>query len=287
MLAVFTRELKSYFTNITGFIFMGFFLLLSGVFFTLINLGQSNPQFTATLGNIVFIFLFVIPILTMRLLSEESRQKTDTLLLTNPLSITGIIMGKYLAALAVFLITVVVTIIYPVILSTVGFITVSEIVGGYIGVILLGASFIAVGLFISSLTDNQVIAAVVTFGVLLFMWFLDPVQQIVPPEKVAGIVFLSLVVVGIGVFIYLTIRNIYVSIAELVVGAGIVVLLYFVKPDFYDGLIIKFLQWFSIVSRYSEFNMGLLGISPIVYYISFSATFIFLTVRVIEKRRWK
>jgi ABC-2 type transport system permease protein len=287
MLAVFTRELKSYFTNITGFIFMGFFLLLSGVFFTLINLGQSNPQFTATLGNIVFIFLFVIPILTMRLLSEESRQKTDTLLLTNPLSITGIVMGKYLAALAVFLITVVVTIIYPVILSTLGFITVSEIAGGYVGVILLGASFIAVGLFISSLTDNQVIAAVVTFGVLLFMWFLDPVQQIVPPEKIAGIVFLSLVVVGIGVFIYLTIRNIYVSIAELVVGAGIVVLLYFVKPDFYDGLIIKFLQWFSIVSRYSEFNMGLLGISPIVYYISFSATFIFLTVRVIEKRRWK
>lgn len=287
MLAVFTRELKSYFTNITGFIFMGFFLLLSGVFFTLINLGQSNPQFTATLGNIVFIFLFVIPILTMRLLSEESRQKTDTLLLTNPLSITGIVMGKYLAALAVFLITVVVTIIYPVILSTVGFITVSEIVGGYIGVILLGASFIAVGLFISSLTDNQVIAAVVTFGVLLFMWFLDPVQQIVPPEKVAGIIFLCLVVVGIGVFIFLTVRNIYVSIAELIVGAGIVVLLYFVKPDFYDGLIIKFLQWFSIVSRYSEFNMGLLGISPIVYYISFSATFIFLTVRVIEKRRWK
>ncbi len=287
MLAVFTRELKSYFTNITGFIFMGFFLLLSGVFFTLINLGQSNPQFTATLGNIVFIFLFVIPILTMRLLSEESRQKTDTLLLTNPLSISGIVMGKYLAALAVFLITVVVTIIYPVILSTLGFITVSEIAGGYVGVILLGASFIAVGLFISSLTDNQVIAAVVTFGVLLFMWFLDPVQQIVPPEKAAGIIFLSLVVVGIGVFIYLTVRNIYVSIAELVVGAGIVVLLYFVKPDFYDGLIIKFLQWFSIVSRYSEFNMGLLGISPIVYYISFSATFIFLTVRVIEKRRWK
>ena len=287
MLAVFTRELKSYFTNITGFIFMGFFLLLSGVFFTLINLGQSNPQFTATLGNIVFIFLFVIPILTMRLLSEESRQKTDTLLLTNPLSITGIVMGKYLAALAVFLMTVVVTIIYPVILSTLGFITVSEIVGGYIGVVLLGASFIAVGLFISSLTDNQVIAAVVTFGVLLFMWFLDPVQQMVPPEKVAGIVFLSLVVVGIGAFVFLTIRNIYVSIAELIVGAGIVVLLYFVKPDFYDGLIIKFLQWFSIVSRYSEFNMGLLGISPIVYYISFSATFIFLTVRVIEKRRWK
>ncbi len=287
MLAVFTRELKSYFTNITGFIFMGFFLLLSGVFFTLINLGQSNPQFTATLGNIVFIFLFVVPILTMRLLSEESRQKTDTLLLTNPLGITGIVMGKYLAALAVFLITVVITIIYPVILSTLGVITVSEIAGGYVGVILLGASFIAVGLFISSLTDNQVIAAVVTFGVLLFMWFLDPVQQIVPPEKAAGIIFLSLVVVGIGVFIFLTVRNIYVSIAELVVGAGIVVLLYFVKPDFYDGLIIRFLQWFSIVSRYSEFNMGLLGISPIVYYISFSAIFIFLTVRVIEKRRWK
>jgi ABC-2 type transport system permease protein len=287
MLAIFTRELKSYFQNITGFIFMGFFLLLTGIFFTLINLANQSPQYNAVLGNITFIFLLVVPILTMRLLSEDMKQKTDTLLLTNPISITGVVLGKYFAALSVFLMTLAITVLYPILLSIVGIISVSEIAGGYIGVIMLGAAFIAVGLFISSLTDNQVIAAVVTFAVLLFLWFLDPVQQIIPSQKVAGIVFLGIVAAGIAVFVYFTIRNIYVSIAVLVVGAGIIVLLYFVKDEFFEGLIIKFLQWFSLVTRYQEFNRGLVGISPIVYYLSFSATFIFLTIRVIEKRRWR
>lgn len=287
MLAIFTRELKSYFQNITGFIFMGFFLLLTGIFFTLINLANQSPQYNAVLGNITFIFLLVVPILTMRLLSEDMKQKTDTLLLTNPISITGVVLGKYFAALSVFLMTLAITVLYPILLSIVGIISVSEIAGGYIGVIMLGAAFIAVGLFISSLTDNQVIAAVVTFAVLLFLWFLDPVQQIIPSQKVAGIVFLGIVAAGIAVFAYFTIRNIYVSIAVLVVGAGIIVLLYFVKDEFFEGLIIKFLQWFSLVTRYQEFNRGLVGISPIVYYLSFSATFIFLTIRVIEKRRWR
>jgi ABC-2 type transport system permease protein len=104
---------------------------------------------------------------------------------------------------------------------------------------------------------------------------------------VAGIVFLGLVAAGIAVFTYFSIRNIYISIAVLVVGAGIIILLYFVKDEFYEGLIIKFLQWFSLVTRYQEFNRGLVGISPIIYYLSFSATFIFLTIRVIEKRRWR
>jgi ABC-2 type transport system permease protein len=287
MLAIFARELKSYFQNITGFIFMGFFLLLTGIFFTLINLANQSPQYNAVLGNITFIFLLVVPILTMRLLSEDMKQKTDTLLLTNPISITGVVLGKYFAALSVFLMTLAITVLYPILLSIVGIISVSEIAGGYIGVIMLGAAFIAVGLFISSLTDNQVIAAVVTFAVLLFLWFLDPVQQIIPSQKVAGIVFLGIVAAGIAVFVYFTIRNIYVSIAVLVVGAGIIVLLYFVKDEFFEGLIIKFLQWFSLVTRYQEFNRGLVGISPIVYYLSFSATFIFLTIRVIEKRRWR
>ena len=287
MLAILTRELKSYFQNITGFIFMGFFLLLSGIFYTLINLLNRSPQFNAVLGNITFIFLLVVPILTMRLLSEERKQKTDTLLLTNPISITGIVLGKYFAALSVFLMTLLVTVLYPILLGSVGTIAVSEIAGGYIGVILLGSSFIAVGLFISSLTDNQVIAAVVTFAVLLFLWFLDPVQQIMPPEKLAGVIFLGLVVGGITVFVYFTVRNIPVAAATLVVGAGIMVLLYFVKDEIYDGLIIKFLQWFSLVTRYEEFNRGLVGISPIVYYLSFAATFVFLTIRVIEKRRWR
>ena len=287
MLSVFAREFKSFFLNITGFVFMGLFLLITGLFFTVMNLLGSSPNFNGLLSNITFITLLVMPILTMRLISEESRQKTDQLLLTSPLSVTGVVLGKYFAAVAVFLLTLVVTFIYPILLSTVGFPEGAKIVGGYVGYFLLGACFIAVGMFISSLTDNQVIAAVTTFFALFILWLLDLVQQVLPTDQTTSLIFAGLLVLGVTVFVFFTIRNLIVSIATAVAGGGIVVLFYFLDPTHYQGFIIRFFQWFSLVTRYDDFNRGILGISPIVYYISFSAAFVFLTIRVIEKRRWK
>src|SRR5690554_4311168 len=137
MIAVLKRGLKTYFLTPTGYIFMGFFLLIFGFFFDIGNLFSANPNYNSMLGKIIFVFMILVPILTMRLLAEESRQKTDQLLLTSPLSVTEIVLGKYLAAVAVFLLTVAVTCIYPIILSFFGSIAVSEIVGGYLGFILL------------------------------------------------------------------------------------------------------------------------------------------------------
>ena len=287
MLAVFMRELRAYFENITGFIFMGFFLLLSGIFFVFNNLIPQSPNYNGVLGSMTFIFLIVVPILTMRLLSEETRQKTDQLLITSPLSLTGMVLGKYLAAVAVFLLALVVTFIYPVLIDIVGDVNLPEIIGGYIGFFLLGSAFIAVGLFVSSLTENQVIAAVVTFAALLIMWILDAIQQGVPADARSGVVFAGLLVSSIGLFLYLTTRNWIVSGASLAVGAGVIALFYFLDSGNFDGFIIKVLRWFSLLDRYNDFNLGILGLSPVVYYLSFSAVFVFLTVRVIEKRRWQ
>ena len=117
MLAVLRRELKAYFVSPIGFTFVGFFILITGVFFALSNLLSGNPAYTGMLSSLTFIFLFLVPILTMRLLSDEMRQKTDQLLITSPLSITGIVLGKYLAAVAVFLITLLITALYPILLS--------------------------------------------------------------------------------------------------------------------------------------------------------------------------
>jgi ABC-2 type transport system permease protein len=287
MLAVFIRELKSYYQNITGFIFMGFFLLLSGIFFTFNNLIPQSPNFNGVLGSITFIFLVVVPILTMRLLSEEQRQKTDQLLITSPLSITGMVLGKFFAAQAVFLITLVVTFVYPILLSTVGSIVVSEIVGGYIGFFLLGSAFIAVGLYVSSLTENQVIAAVVTFSALLIMWIIDALQQGLPSDPFSGLVFAGLLILGVTIFLYFTTRNWPTTVAVLVVGSGVALLFWFLDQTSYDGFIVNVLKWFSLLARYQDFSLGILGLSPVVYYVSFCAVFVFLTVRVIEKRRWK
>jgi ABC-2 type transport system permease protein len=289
MVAVFFRELRAYFQGIIAFIFMGVFLLISGLFFTFMNLLASSPEYNSVLGSITFIFLIVVPVLTRRLLSEESRQKTDQLLLTSPLGLTGIVLGKYLAAQAVFILTLIITFVYPILLSTVtlGRLAMPHIIGAYVGFFLLGSSFIAVGLFVSSLTDNQVIAFVVTAGALLLMWIIDFIQQAVPSDQTSGLIFAAILAALVTLFVYLTIRNIIVTVLVALAGGALIVILFLSDAKSFEGLIVRFLQWFSLLRRYGDFNRGVLALSPIVYYISFSAAFIFLTVRVIEKRRWK
>jgi ABC-2 type transport system permease protein len=288
MLAVFRRELKAYFSSPIGFVFVGMFLLIAGIFFSLANLLSGNPTYTGVLNNLTFIFLFLVPILTMRLISEETRQKTDQLLITSPLGITGIVLGKYLAAVAVFLITLLITVLYPVMMSffALGGLAWWEILGGYIGFFLMGSAFISIGLFVSSWTDSQIIAAAATFGLLLLIWILDYLSQALPSDAVTGTVFLGVIGAGLVLLVYLSTRNVLASVVTFVVAAAVVAALFFSSRSFLEGIIAKILNWFSLVKRYNDFTLGVLGLSPVIYYISFSGAFVFLTIRMIEKRRW-
>ena len=288
MLAVFRRELKAYFMSPIGFTFVGFFILITGVFFALSNLLSGNPAYTGMLSSLTFIFLFLVPILTMRLVSEEMRQKTDQLLITSPLSITGIVMGKYLAAVAVFLITLLITVIYPVLISFFAIAGLAgwEILGGYIGFFLLGSSFIAVGLFFSSLTDNQLVAAMITFAALLLIWILDIIAQSIPTDPNMGLAFMAILAAGLVLLVFFSTRSTLTTIVTIVAVGAALVLLFIFSKSFYEGIAAKVLSWFSLLKRYNDFGMGILSLSPIVYYISFSGAFVFLTIRMIEKRRW-
>lgn len=287
MFAVYGRELSSYFRSLIGFIFMGFFLLITAIFFITDNLLAQSASYTTVLGNITFIFLITVPILTMRLLSEEKNKKTDQLILTSPVTLTGIVVGKFAAAVTIFLITLIITFLFPLQLSMAGTVAAAHIAGGYIGFFFLGCCFIAVGLFVSSLTDNQVIAAVATFGLLLVMWIIEFLHKGLPADRVSGFIFALMLIAGAGLFIFFTVRNIFLTFV--VSGAGIVFVLltYVVTPVSYDGLILKILRWFSLLDRYREFSLGLLKLSSIIYYISFSFVFLFLTIRVLDGRRWK
>lgn len=286
MLAILKRELHSYFSTPAGYIFMGFFLLTAGIFFAMINLLQANPNYNAFLSTITFVFMLVVPVLTMRLLAEESRQKTDQLLLTAPLSVTQIVLGKYLAALTVFAVTLLVTCLYPIILSFFGFIAVPQIIGGYLGFFLLGACFTAIGLFISACTENQVIAAVVSFTVLLFSWLAEMIGPGLPNSTGSGLVFLGLAVLGIAFLLYQTTKNPYLPLLAVIAGAGVMALIYGLDKTWYDGIIIRVFDWFSLYKRYNNFSQGNLSVGLLVYYLSFAAAFVFLTIQKIEKRRW-
>ena len=246
----------------------------------------QSPDYRRILGGVTFVFLIVVPILTMRF-SEESRHKTDQLLLTSPLRITDIVLGKYFAALTVFCLGVFVTMLHPLLLSVAGTVVVSEIISAYIGFFLLGAACIAVGVFVSSLTQNQVISAVVTFALLLLMWILDYLQEGIPGDRISGVILAAIMVAGTALFVYFSIRHLLVSMLLAIAGGGLVLFLFIASPGAFDGLIIRILQWFSLLTRYQDFTLGVLKLSPIVYFLSFSAVFLYLTVRVIDKRRWK
>lgn len=288
MRAIFNRELKSYFTSATGYIFMAVFLIISGIFFVLsdILVEQPTTYYSPVLSNITFVFLILVPIITMRTLSEESHQKTDQLLFTSPVSLAEIILGKYLAAVVLFIITLLITCLFPLILSIFGSVSVWEIIGGYVGFALFGCSLIAIGIFISSLTESQIASAIGTFGALLFIWVIDWIQQGLPSTMSSGIVFAALLAVLLAVVIYYSTKNIYITSGVSILEVASIVIIYFVNKTLYEGFISKFLGWFSLPQRYDEFSMGMLNVSSIVYYISFSAAFIFLTIRMIEKRRW-
>ncbi len=231
MSAIFWKEVKSYFYSPMAYILIGLFLLLTSIFFYP-NLVYGNGDFNSTLSSMGFILLFIIPVLTMRILAEDRKNGTEVLLITSPASITSMVAGKYLASCFVFAIMTVLTFIYPTVLLAFGGTFTVQLVGGYVGFLLLGATFISIGVFASSLTENQVVAVVIGFVSLLIMWLAGSLSSMV------------------------------------------------------GGIVSKLLGWFSLMSRYEDFNRGILGLSPIVYYLSFIAVFLFLTTRVIEKRRW-
>ncbi len=286
MFAVFKRELRAYFQTSIGYIYMGLFLLLTGLFFTFGNLMSQSSQFTNFLGNILMIYLFSVPLLTMRLFSEEKRQKTDQLLLTSPVSITGIVCGKFLAALAVYTGSLLVTVAYAAVIKVYGDLQTWETLGSYIGFIFLGASYIALGIFVSAGTENQLTAALVSFFVLMIIMVIDPIAQLVPSDIKSGIISAAVLLAAVLLFLYLNTRNIVIAAAAAVLGGLAIGGFYLFKQDVFFGFMQKFLGWFSLNRRYYSFTMGLLKFDALLYYASFSSLFLFLTVRLIEKRRW-
>lgn len=286
MLAIIGKELKAYFYSASGYVFMGIFLLICGIFFANYNLIPASPIFSDVLSSITFVFLVLVPVLTMKLIAEEKHQKTDQLLLTSPLSVSEIIVGKYLAAVLLFLISLLITVLYPIILRVFGTIAVGEIVATYVGFAFMGAALISIGLFVSSFTDNQVIAAVSSFGILLLIWIMDWIQQGLPSGKTSGVVFAVILILAFAVVLFFATRNIIISFLGIIIGAIVMLVVLIKDSALYEGFLPNFFGWFSLLKRFESFGMGMLDLSSLIYYITFSAAFVFLSIQMVEKRRW-
>ena len=288
MVAIIRRELRSYFVSPVGYSFIGFFLVLNGLMLLISNLVTGSPSYQFTIGSMSTWSLLAMPLLTMRLISDEKRLRTDQLLLTVPVSVGQVVLAKYLAALAVFTGVTLITVIYPVALSFFGDLAVGRIIGAYLGYLLLGGAFIAIGIFMSSLTENQLIAAILTLAALaLMMWLLPGLRDgFVTASTVSGLVFASVVGALVALLVYVATKSVTLTGVTAILFAGAIVVVALLSEQFFETLLLDFLQWFLLGDRFDVFMTGVIALSPIVYLLSFSGLFLFLTVRVVEKARW-
>jgi len=239
------------------------------------------------LSSTTILFLVMVPTLTMRLFADETKNRTDQLLFTSPLSVWQIVLGKYLAAGLLFMGAMVVTMLLPIIQSRFGELPVSQIVGAYVGYILVGLGFIALGLFISVMTENQIIAAVATAGVIFFVFILDGIAGMMPIDAVSSVVFVCALVLALAGILYHSTKNIFASVILAVIGLVIAIVIFNIDRLLFDALIPRALRWLSVFSRFDSLTRGVLNLADIVYYVTFPLVFIYLTVNVIEKRRWR
>ncbi len=286
MLSILKKELRTYFNTITGYGFLGFFVLITGYFFVSQNIVAASANYNDTLAGSMIMFLILIPVITMRLFAEETRQKTDQLLFSAPITVPDIVGGKFFAAVILFLIGMAITLIFPLTLSRFGDIDWGMTLVGLFGYFMMGTCLISVGLFISVLTDNQIVAAAATFAAVFLLLMMDNISSSAPITVAASLIFITVVILGIALVIYSSTKNfpaagIFTLLCFVVTGG-----LYLFKPNLFDGVIVSALGWFSVLNRFENFYMGVLSISDVVYYITFSLAFLYITVNVIEKRRW-
>ena len=286
MTAVYKRELRSYLTSMVGYLFIFFILLLTGIYFSAYQLSGGYSKFEYTLSALTFVFLIGVPILSMRVLAEERKQKTDQLLLTAPVSVWDIVFGKYLALVAVFAIPVVIMCFYPLIMSKFGTVAYASAYTGILGFFLLGCANLAIGVFMSALTESQVIAAVLTFVFLFSFYMMNGISSFFSETAMSTCVTFGILIIALSLMIYSMIKNAVISGAVCVIGEVALVIVYVVKSSVFEGGIQKVLEVFNLSSHFENFTNSIFDVTGVLYFLSVIAICIFLTMQTILKRRW-
>ena len=286
MTAIYERELKSYLTSMVGYLFIFFILVLTGIYFSAYQLSAAYPKFEYTLSAVTFVFLIGVPILTMRVLAEERKQKTDQLLLTAPVSVGNIVIGKYLALVPVYAIPLLVMCTYPLIMSKFGTVAFGSAYTAILGFFLLGCANIAIGVFMSALTESQVIAAVLTFVLLFAFYMMNGISSFFSKTSMSTCVTFGLLILAAAIILYTMIKNALISAIAAVIGEVILVVIYVVKSSVFEGGIQKVLNIFNLSGHFDNFTSNIFDIKGIVYFLSVIAVCLFLTMQSISKRRW-
>ena len=287
MLAIYKREFKSYFQSMVGCVFVAFLVAFTGIYFTAYNLNAGYPYFSYTLSGSLIVFIVGIPLITMRSFAEERKNKTDQLLLTAPVSLTKIVLGKYLAMISVVAIPNLIFCLFPLLIKMNG---TAYLKTDYISIgvfFLLGCVYVAIGMFMSALTESQMIAFITTFGLLLILYLWNGIIGFLPSSAIGSLIGLIVVFTIIIAYVYHMTENWMLSVVLEVLGIVASVATYIVKSSLFENLLTKILGKLALADVFTDItNNHIVDITGIVLYLSVIVIFIVLTIQAIQKRRW-
>ncbi len=286
MLAIYKKELRAYFNSIVGWLFLAFFFAFVGIFVYLFNMRAGYSYIGYALSSINLFFILLIPMVTMRIMSEEKRQKTDQLLLTSPISIWKIVLGKYLALVTLTGIAMLFVSLYPLILGRFGIVNFGMSYTAILGLFLVSCAYLAIGLFISNMTESQAFAAVMTFIVVLVTCLADGIANLIPPTAKAAWITYSVIWLIFSVWLWRAMKNATLAVLAFSFGEAALTVVYLLKGEVLEGTVEKVLGTLSVMSVYNNTISGVLELRMPVYYLSIAFVFCFLTYQNIRKRRY-
>lgn len=279
MLAIYKRELKSYFHSMTGCVFIAFLVMFTGIYFMAYNLNAGYPYFSYTLSGSLIVFLVGIPLLTMRSFSEERKTKTDQLLLTAPVSLTKVVLGKYFAMVTVLAVPNVIFCLFPLLIKLQGTAYLLVDYSSIAVFFLLGCVYLAIGMFMSSLTESQIIAFISTFGILLLLYLWDGILSFLPGSALSGMIGILLILTLIVVYIYHMTKNWMLAAGIEAVGIAAALIVYFVKSSLYENLLTKLLGRLALADVFMNISSSnIVDVSGLLLYVSILIIFVFLTI---------
>ncbi len=286
MLAILSREIKSYFDTMTGWVFVAFVLVFFGIFTMVYCFNGGYGNFEYVLSGLTFVYLMAVPLLTMRCFAEERRQHTDQLLYSLPLSSTKIVFGKYLAMLVVLAVPMLVSATYPLLIGMFGDVYLPVAYASLFAFFVMGAALIAIGMFASTLCESQVTAAVVCFVMLLIDYFLATLASFAPSDVLGTCVVFTLIILLAVVGLAALTKNGVFAVAVGIIAEVVLVAVALVNGTALEGLVPDVLEGLSLFDRYSSFVNGVFDLTAIAFYLAVGFVFVFLSVHSFEKRRW-
>lgn len=286
MLAVFQRELKSYFTGFTGYIITAFLLLFEGIYVSIINILSGYSSFEFSLESITAVLLLIVPIISMRSMSEEKHLKTDQLLRSLPIRTSSIVLGKYFSLLAVLLVPTIIIGFYPIILNYFGNVNLLNAYACLFAFYLLATTLISICLFISSLTESQLVAAIGGFGTLMIIYLLPAISSMIPSTKISAVICWAVFILFISLIIYNITKSLPMSLFSCLALSIFAILFFVFNQSAFEQLFPDMLNRLAIFEKYELFTYGIFDIQTIIYYLCITVFFIFLTVQSFDKKRW-